>query len=65
VREILDMDTVAGSSSTDCNIPLSRGVPAICFGVLRGSGAHTRGERLETASLHDGCRLLLDFLYRG
>ena len=64
VREVLGLTVIDGSSSTDCNIPLSRGVPAICFGVLRGSGAHTRGEKLETASLHDGCRLLLDFLFR-
>lgn len=48
--------------STDCNIPLSKGIPAICFGVCRGSGAHTREEKLELASISDGCRLLLHFL---
>ena len=52
------------SGSTDCNIPLSMGIPAICFGVCRGSGAHTREEHLEISSLYDGCRLLLNFLYR-
>ncbi|MBE6406593.1 MAG: M20/M25/M40 family metallo-hydrolase [Lentisphaerae bacterium] len=52
------------SSSTDCNVPLSMGIPAICFGVCRGGKAHTREEFLETASLSDGCRLFLDFLYR-
>ena len=50
-------------ASTDCNIPLSLGIPAICFGVIRGSGAHTREEKLETASLNDGCRLLLEFMF--
>ena len=64
VHDVLGLEVVEGSSSTDCNSPLSRGVPAICFGVLRGKGAHTREERLEAASLHDGCRLLLDFLFR-
>ena len=64
VHDVLGVEVIEGSSSTDCNIPLSRGVPAICFGVLRGRGAHTREERLEAASLHDGCRLLLDFLFR-
>ena len=64
VHDVLGLEVIEGSSSTDCNIPLSRGVPAICFGVLRGRGAHTREERLEAASLHDGCRLLLDFLFR-
>lgn len=52
------------SSSTDCNVPLSMGIPAICFGVCRGGKAHTREEFLETASLSDGCRLFLDFLFR-
>ena len=64
VTDVLALETVDGAGSTDCNIPLSRGVPAICFGVVRGSGVHTRDEKIETASLHDGCRLLLDFLYR-
>lgn len=64
VAEVLALETSDNSGSTDCNIPLSRGVPAICFGVVRGGEVHTRAEWLETASLHDGCRLLLDFLYR-
>ena len=64
VREVLGLEVFCGSSSTDCNIPLSEGIPAICFGVCRSAGAHTLGEKLEIASLGDGCRLLLDFLYR-
>ena len=64
VKDTLGLEMVDRSGSTDCNIPLSMGVPAICFGVCRGAGAHTREEKLETASLHDGCRLLLDFLFR-
>ena len=47
------------SGSTDCNIPLSMGIPAICFGVCRGGGSHTREEKLEVASLEDGCKLAL------
>ena len=65
VRETVGLEPFDGASSTDCNIPLSMGVPAICFGVCRSKGAHTREELLDTASLTDGCRLLLDFLYRG
>ena len=42
------------SSSTDCNIPLSLGIPAICVGVYRGGGAHTREEWIEKASLPIG-----------
>lgn len=65
VRETVGLEPFDGVSSTDCNIPLSMGVPAICFGVCRSKGAHTREELLDTTSLTDGCRLLLDFLYRG
>jgi di/tripeptidase len=42
------------SSSTDCNVPLSLGIPAICVGVYRGGGAHTREEWIEKASLPIG-----------
>ncbi len=36
------------SGSTDANIPLSRGLPAICLGLTTGSGAHTTGEFIRT-----------------
>ncbi len=65
VKNVLGCDAFTTSSSTDCNIPLSIGIPAVCFGVCRGKGAHTREESVEKASLYDGCRLLLDFLYRN
>ena len=32
------------SGSTDCNIPLSLGIPAVSIGVYSGGGAHTRDE---------------------
>ena len=64
IREMTGLEVIEGSSSTDCNIPFSMGISAICFGVIRSAGAHTREEKVEVASLYDGCRLLLDFLYR-
>ena len=42
------------SSSTDCNIPLSLDIPAICLGTCMGAGAHTREEYLEKSSLIPG-----------
>lgn len=45
------------SSSTDCNIPLSLGVPAICTGVWKGEGAHTREEWIEKDSMILGLEL--------
>ena len=53
------------ASSTDCNIPLSLGIPATCFGLYYGGGAHTREEWLEIDSLCTGLKLglatVLDF----
>ena len=47
------------SSSTDCNIPRSLGIPAICIGACRFEGAHTREEWLEKASLSQGLTVAL------
>ena len=43
-----------GSGSADCNIPLSMGIPAICFGVYLGGGQHTREEYVRIDSLETG-----------
>lgn len=42
------------SMSTDCNIPLSMGIPASCIGVFYGGGAHTREEWIEKKSIRTG-----------
>lgn len=45
--------------STDANIPLSRGLPAICIGLTTGSGAHTPGEYIHTRPLRQGMEHLV------
>ena len=50
------------SGSTDCNIPLSLGIPAICVGCCHFHGAHTREEYVEIDSLHPGLNFLFDLL---
>jgi acetylornithine deacetylase/succinyl-diaminopimelate desuccinylase-like protein len=45
---------VAGSGSTDANIPHSLGIPAITMAVWSGSGAHTREEYVVKNSLVPG-----------
>ena len=45
------------SSSTDCNIPLSLGIPSICVGVYVGGGAHTREEWIDKANMPTGLEL--------
>ena len=42
--------------STDCNIPLSLGIPSASFGMYRGGGAHTREEWIEPSSLCGGMK---------
>ena len=48
--------------STDCNIPLSVGIPAICTGVVCYTGAHTREEVLHLSSLPMGSEKCMDLL---
>lgn len=48
------------SGSTDANIPLSLGVPAVTFGLYSGAGMHTRQEWLDIASLKTGLVIALD-----
>ncbi len=50
------------AGSTDANIPLSLGVPAVTFGLLTGAGAHTREEWLYTDSLRTGLEIGLKLL---
>ena len=59
VKDILNIDVARKSGSTDCNIPLSLGIPAVCIGVWQGSGAHTREEWIEKASLPIGLEVAL------
>ena len=47
------------SSSTDCNIPLSMGIPALCIGVYTGGGAHTREEWMDKKSLLLGLEIAI------
>ena len=62
IREVLDLEPVLSSGSTDANTALAAGIPAICISVCNGGGCHTRSEWLDADSLQDGCRLLMDIL---
>ncbi len=50
--------------STDANVPLSRGYPALVLGLSRGGGAHTLHEYIETAPVEDGIAQLFGFVQR-
>ena len=72
-REIIDrakavckkysgFDCLEKSGSTDCNIPRSMGIPAVCVGTYSGAKSHTREEFVEIRSLSDGHKLALDLV---
>ena len=46
-------------SSTDANIPLSRGIPAVCVGITEGGGAHRLEEWMQKQPLGQGMRHLM------
>jgi acetylornithine deacetylase/succinyl-diaminopimelate desuccinylase-like protein len=59
---VLEHIGVRGSlenGSTDANIPLSRGCPAVTVGITRGGNAHRLDEYIETPPIEDGMRQLL------
>jgi acetylornithine deacetylase/succinyl-diaminopimelate desuccinylase-like protein len=45
--------------STDANIPLARGIPAITVGITRGGNAHRLDEYIETQPISDGLHQLV------
>ncbi len=53
------------SGSTDANLPMSLGIPAICVGTYMGGGMHTREEYLEIDSIPVGlditAEVILDY----
>ncbi len=51
-------------SSTDCNIPLSLGIPSVCYGVVSGGLAHTREEYVLRSSLEKGLKVAMDSILK-
>ncbi len=62
VEEAAGICPVPVPCSTDCNIPLSEGIPSVCIGTCRGAGAHTREEYIEKDSLCQGLQIALNLL---
>ena len=51
-----------GPASTDCNIPLSMGIPSVEVSCGRGGGAHTRSEFIEIDSQVSGIKLAFELI---
>ena len=50
------------SGSTDCNIPMSLGVPAVCVGSYLGHGEHTREEKVLISSIPVGLKIAFELV---
>ena len=62
VQSQYDITISRRSGSTDCNIPLSMGIPSACIGCYAGEGAHTREEYVEIDSLLPGLKLAFELI---
>lgn len=61
IFEVTGKEAICTGGSTDCNIPLSLGIPAVGFGGYEGGGAHTKQEWMNPDSLETGYRILCKF----
>ena len=57
--EVVGIQPRLNIGSTDANIPLSLGYPAICLGLTTGNGAHTGNEYINLPPLDLGLKQLL------
>jgi len=62
VQNSFGITPVQTASSTDCNIPLSLGVPAVCTGCILGAKLHTREEYVERDSILPGLQLSFEMI---
>ncbi len=54
ILESIGINPVGDASSTDANIPISRGIPAVCIGITTGGNVHREDEYIDNAPVADG-----------
>lgn len=59
IKEVTGHTPERSAASTDCNYPLSKGIPSICVGLVRGGGAHTLEEWIDSDSLAEGLEIAI------
>ena len=59
IEDVINKKVSFASFSTDCNIPLSLGVAALCIGVNIHEGMHTREEWVDKESLVPGLEIAI------
>jgi acetylornithine deacetylase/succinyl-diaminopimelate desuccinylase-like protein len=56
------LDAVLTAGSTDANIPLNKGIPAVVMGVTTGGGAHSTHEFIDAEPVRKGLEGLVRFV---
>jgi len=56
------LNAILTSGSTDANIPLSRGIPALVMGITTGGSAHTVNEYIDTNPVGQGLAGVIRFV---
>jgi acetylornithine deacetylase/succinyl-diaminopimelate desuccinylase-like protein len=59
VNRALGVPSYAEASSTDANVPLGMGIPAVTIGIKRGGDAHRLTDYVETGSFVVGMKIVL------
>ena len=62
VSSVTGITPQCNSGSTDCNIPLSMGIPSVCVGSYTGAGSHTREEYVEIDTLAQGYQVAFEMI---
>lgn len=52
--QALGIEAICDASSTDANVPISRGIPAVCLGLTSGGNAHREDEYIDVAPIPTG-----------
>jgi tripeptide aminopeptidase len=59
------LEAILTTGSTDANVPLSKGFPALVLGITMGGGAHTKDEFIKTAPVAQGMEQLVSFVKKA
>ncbi len=62
IIESLGITPTGDASSTDANIPISRGIPAVCIGLTTGGNVHKENEYIEREPVVRGVYQLLGLI---
>jgi acetylornithine deacetylase/succinyl-diaminopimelate desuccinylase-like protein len=60
ILDSLGIQPAGDASSTDANIPIGRGIPAICIGLTTGGNVHREDEFIETGPIAIGLAQLVE-----